>query len=219
MALQGHAIGELGGAADAQVLLQRASTLALEVARTYCGPWCLGIQALHTPNVERARELLAQGEALLAERLRQPQPPGVPPRGDGVLRCGTATSARRAGTRRRSRPTREDEPLAWSSLVIARAEYLADRAEDPARADLAGAPRGAAARHPGRRLRLAAPRSLNGAPSPLFSPGRRFPRPRGPRSRFAASIRGWPPSPRRRALPGPPWPACAGPACRVASRS
>ena len=66
MALQGHAIGELGGAADAQVLLQRASALALEVARTYCGPWCLGVQALHTPNVERARELLAQGEALLA---------------------------------------------------------------------------------------------------------------------------------------------------------
>ena len=66
MALQGHAIGELGGTADAQVLLQRASALALEVARTYCGPWCLGVQALHTPNVERARELLAQGEALLA---------------------------------------------------------------------------------------------------------------------------------------------------------
>ena len=66
MALQGHAIGELGGVADAQVLLQRASSLALEVARTYCGPWCLGVQALHTPNVERARELLAQGEALLA---------------------------------------------------------------------------------------------------------------------------------------------------------
>ena len=52
---------------DAQVLLQRASALALEVARTYCGPWCLGVQALHTPNVERARELLAQGEALLAD--------------------------------------------------------------------------------------------------------------------------------------------------------
>ena len=66
MALQGHAIGELGGSADAQVLLQRASTLALEVARPYCAPWCLGVQALHTPNVERARELLVQGEALLA---------------------------------------------------------------------------------------------------------------------------------------------------------
>jgi hypothetical protein len=30
-----------------------------------------------------------------------------------------------------------DEPLAWSNLIIVRAEYLADRSEDPARADLA----------------------------------------------------------------------------------
>jgi hypothetical protein len=32
----------------------------------------------------------------------------------------------------------EDEPLAWSDLVIRRAEFLADRAEQPSRADLAG---------------------------------------------------------------------------------
>ena len=66
MTLQGHAIGELGGSHGCAGAARRRSALALEVATTYCGPWCLGIQALHTPNVERARELLAQGEALLA---------------------------------------------------------------------------------------------------------------------------------------------------------
>jgi hypothetical protein len=43
-------------------------------------------------------------------------------------------------TRRHAAALREytkDEPLAWSGLVIDRAEYLADHAEDPARADLA----------------------------------------------------------------------------------
>jgi tetratricopeptide (TPR) repeat protein len=136
MTLQGHAIGELGGAPDAQVLLQRASALALEVARTYCGPWCLGIQALHTQNVDRARELLAQGEALLA---------------DGCVSHNHLEFRRAAmefGLRHRDiRETRRhaaalraytaDEPLAWSNLIIVRAEYLADRSEDPARADLA----------------------------------------------------------------------------------
>ena len=135
MTLQGHAVGELGAGADAQVLLQRASALALDVARTYCGPWCLGIQALHTPNVERARELLAQGEALLAdgcvshnhlEFRRAAMELG--------LRNGNLRETRRHAAALRSYT--EDEPLAWSSLVIDRALYLADRAEDPSRADL-----------------------------------------------------------------------------------
>ena len=136
MTLQGHAIGELGGAADAQVLLQRASALALDVARTYCGPWCLGIQALHTPNVERARELLAQGESLLAggcvshnhlEFRRAAM--------EFWLRHGNFRETRRHADALRAYTA--DEPLAWSGLVITRAEYLADRTEDPARADLA----------------------------------------------------------------------------------
>ena len=135
MTLQGHAIGELGGAADAQVLLQRASALALDVARTYCGPWCLGIQALHTPNVERARELLAQGESLLAagcvshnhlEFRRAAM--------EFWLRHGNFRETRRHADALRAYTA--DEPLAWSDLVITRAEYLADRTEDPARADL-----------------------------------------------------------------------------------
>jgi hypothetical protein len=136
MTLQGHAIGELGGTADAQVLLQRASALALEVARTYCAPWCLGIQALHTPNVERARELLAQGEALLAagcvshnhlEFRRAAMEFGL--RHGDLRETRRHAAALRAYTR--------DEPLAWSDLVIRRAEYLADRAEEPSRAGLA----------------------------------------------------------------------------------
>jgi hypothetical protein len=136
MALQGHAIGELGGATDAQVLLQRAAALALEAARTYCGPWCLGVQALHTPNVDRARDLLAQGEKLLA--------------GDCVshnhlefrrvaiefcLRHGDPREARRHAAALRDYT--KEEPLPWSELIVRRAEYLADRAEQPARADLA----------------------------------------------------------------------------------
>jgi DNA-binding SARP family transcriptional activator/class 3 adenylate cyclase len=134
MTLQGHAVGELGAGADAQVLLQRASALALEVARTYCGPWCLGIQALHTPNVERARELLAQGEALLAE--------GCVSHNHLEFRRAAMEFGLRNGdlreTRRHAAALRkytEDEPLAWSDLVIRRAEYLADRAE---RGDEAG---------------------------------------------------------------------------------
>jgi tetratricopeptide (TPR) repeat protein len=128
MTLQGHAIGELGGGADAQVLLQRASALALDVARTYCGPWCLGIQALHTPNVERARELLAQGEALLAD--------GCVSHNHLEFRRAAMEFGLRHGdlreTRRHAAALRaytEDEPLAWSDLVIRRAEYLADRTE------------------------------------------------------------------------------------------
>ena len=135
MTLQGHAVGELGAGADAQVLLQRASALALEVARTYCGPWCLGIQALHTPNVDRARELLVQGEALLAD--------GCVSHNHLEFRRAAMELGLRNGnlreTRRHAAALRtytEDEPLAWSSLVIDRALYLADRAEDPSRADL-----------------------------------------------------------------------------------
>jgi DNA-binding SARP family transcriptional activator/tetratricopeptide (TPR) repeat protein len=136
MTLQGHCIGELGGAADAQVLLQRASALALEVARTYCGPWCLGVQALHTPNAERARELLAQGETLLAagcvshnhlEFRRVAM--------EYWLRRGDVREARRHAASLAAYT--RDEPLAWSDLVIDRARFLADRLEYPDRADLA----------------------------------------------------------------------------------
>ncbi len=136
MALQGHSIGELGGTADAQVLLQHASSLALEVARTYCAPWCLGAQALHLPNVERAHDLLAQGEALLAggcvshshlefRRLAM----------EFNLRHENYREARRHAAALRDY-TRE-EPLQWSDLIVHRAEWFADRAEDPSREDLA----------------------------------------------------------------------------------
>ena len=135
MALQGHAIGELGGIADAQVLLQHAAALALEVARTYCGPWCLAVQALHMANEVRARELLAQGEAMLAagcvshnhiefRRLAM----------EFNLRHGDLAQARRHAAALRDYT--KDESLAWSELIIGRAEYLADRAENPARPDL-----------------------------------------------------------------------------------
>jgi DNA-binding SARP family transcriptional activator/tetratricopeptide (TPR) repeat protein len=135
MAMQGHSIGELGGATDAQVLLQRASSLALEVARTYCGPWCLGVQALHTPNVERARELLAQGEAILAGGCVSHN--HLEFRRVAIefwLRHGDWRETRRHAEALR-RYTR-DESLAWSDLIIRRAEYLADRGEDPTRDDL-----------------------------------------------------------------------------------
>ena len=84
MALQGHAIGELGGIADAQVLLQQAASLALEVARTYCGPWCLGrAGAAHAERGARAGAARA-GRGAARGGLRQPQPPRVPPPRDGI---------------------------------------------------------------------------------------------------------------------------------------
>ena len=131
----GHALAEQGGAADAQVLLRQATALALEVAATYCGPWSLGTLALFTPNAERARELLAQGEALLARgcvshnhlefrRLAI----------EFCLRHGDFREARRHAAAL-AHYTR-GEPLTWSDLVVRRAEWLADRAEEPGRADL-----------------------------------------------------------------------------------
>ncbi|HEY8266058.1 MAG TPA: BTAD domain-containing putative transcriptional regulator [Steroidobacteraceae bacterium] len=135
MAHQGHAIGELGGVADAQVLLQRATSLALEVARTYCAPWCLGALALHTPNVERAHELLAQGEALLAAGC-------VSHNHFEYRRVAIEFWLRHDNMREVRRHAAalhdytKDEPFAWSDALIGRAEYLADRAENPARPDL-----------------------------------------------------------------------------------
>lgn len=136
MSLLGHSLGELGGAADAQVLLRQASTLALEVARSYCGPWCLGVEALYTANVDRARALLAQGEELLAQgcvshnhlefrRLAM----------EFNLRHGDYAEARRHA--KALRDYRREDSLAWIELVAGRAEWLADHAENPGREDLA----------------------------------------------------------------------------------
>jgi hypothetical protein len=132
----GHVLGDQGGGADAQVLLHQASTLSLEVAPTYCGPWCLGVQALFTPNLERAKEMLAQGEVLLASgcvshnylefhRLAM----------EFHLRHGEYREMRRHAAALTDY-TRE-EPLPWSELVVRRGEWLADQAENAARADLA----------------------------------------------------------------------------------
>jgi hypothetical protein len=136
MALQGHAIGELGGTADAQVLLQRASSLALEIARTYCAPWCLGVQALHTPNAERARELLAQGEALLAggcvsHNHLEYRRVAI----EFALRHGDFHEARRHA--QALDDYTRDEPLAWSELIMRRGRFLAGLAEDPERGGVA----------------------------------------------------------------------------------
>ncbi len=136
MAQLGHALGELGGGADAQVLLHQASTLSLEVASTYCGPWCLGVQALFTQNAERAREMLAQGEALLAQGCvshnylefhRLAMELNVRHRDFREVRRHAA--ALTAYTR--------EEPLPWSEIVVRRGLWLADQAEQPAGADLA----------------------------------------------------------------------------------
>jgi hypothetical protein len=52
------------------------------------------------------------------------------------LRHGDARETRRHAAALRAYT--KDEPLAWSELVIRRAELLADRLDDPARKDLAG---------------------------------------------------------------------------------
>lgn len=136
MTVLGHALAEQGGAADAQVLLRQAAALALEVAPTYCGPWSLATQALFTPNAERARELLAQGEALLARGC-------VSHSHLEFRRLAIEFCLRHADWReaRRHAAALADytrgEPLPWSDLIVRRAEWLADRAADAARADLA----------------------------------------------------------------------------------
>jgi len=136
MSQLGHALAEQGGTADAQVLLRQASALALEVAPSYCGPWCLAVQALFTPNAERARELLASGEALLARGC-------VSHNHLEFRRLAMEFCLRHADWREARRHARaltdytREEPLAWSELVVRRAEWLADRAEDAGRADLA----------------------------------------------------------------------------------
>jgi DNA-binding SARP family transcriptional activator len=136
MSTQGHVIGELGGSPDAQILLQRASSLALEVARRYCASWCFAVQALHLPNSERARELLDQGEALLAEG-------SICHNHLEFRRFAIEFSLRHADFREARRHAAalrlytKDEPFAWSELIVRRAEYLADRAEQPERVDLA----------------------------------------------------------------------------------
>ncbi len=128
MAQLGHALGELGGGADAQVLLHQASTLSLEVASTYCGPWCLGVQALFTQNADRAREMLAQGEVLLAQgcvshnhlefhRLAM----------EFHLRHRDFREVRRHAAALTAYT--RDEPLPWSELVVRRGLWLADQAE------------------------------------------------------------------------------------------
>jgi hypothetical protein len=132
----GQALGELGGVADAQVLLHQASTLSLEVAPTYCGPWCLGVQALFTPNADRAKEMLARGEVLLADgcvshnylefhRLAM----------EFHLRHGEFREMRRHAAALTAYT--RDEPLPWSEIVVRRGEWLADRVENPMREDLA----------------------------------------------------------------------------------
>jgi hypothetical protein len=87
--------------------------------------------------VERARELLAQGEAMLAE--------GCVSHNHLEFRRAAMEFWLRHGdareTRRHAAALREythEEPLAWSELVMRRAELLADRLEDPTRKDLAG---------------------------------------------------------------------------------
>ncbi|HEY7753160.1 MAG TPA: BTAD domain-containing putative transcriptional regulator [Steroidobacteraceae bacterium] len=136
MMVLGHALAEQGGAADAQVLLRQATALALEVAPTYCGPWSLATQALFTANLERARELLAQGEALLGRGC-------VSHNHLEFRRLAIEFCLRHADWREARRHAAalagytRGEPLVWSDLVVRRAEWLADRAADAGRADLA----------------------------------------------------------------------------------
>jgi hypothetical protein len=86
--------------------------------------------------VERAKEMLAQGEALLASgcvshnylefyRLAM----------EFHLRHGEYREMRRHAAAL-TEYTRE-EPLPWSEIVVRRGEWLADQAEDATRADLA----------------------------------------------------------------------------------
>ena len=125
--LLGHALGELGETAAAAALLQKATTLALEVSPTYCGPWCLGALALFTADAGRARSLLKDGEALLAKGC-------VSHNYLEFYRLALEFNLKHANwdEARRLAAALADytrgEPLAWAELVMRRANWLADRA-------------------------------------------------------------------------------------------
>jgi tetratricopeptide (TPR) repeat protein len=126
MGLLGHALAGQGETAAALNLLEQAAALALEVCPSYCGPWCLASLALFTPDAGRARSLLQEGEALLAE--------GCVSHNylefywlamEFDLRAGDWDEARRLAEAL-AEYTR-NEPLPWAELVIRRANWLADR--------------------------------------------------------------------------------------------
>ncbi|HWJ04785.1 MAG TPA: BTAD domain-containing putative transcriptional regulator [Steroidobacteraceae bacterium] len=113
-----------GDLAVGRRLLEEAAARAREVAVTYCGPWALAALAFHCGDAERARNLLDEGERGLA--LGAVSHNHFEYRLNAVelmLELGdTAGALRHAGAL--TEYTRE-EPLAWSDLVVARAQVLA----------------------------------------------------------------------------------------------
>jgi hypothetical protein len=116
-----HGVGEVALARDA---LEVAVERSRESTPTYCGAWALGSLALACGDEARGRELLAEGEALLAHgcvshnhlefRMQAVEFLLGARDWDGVARHAEALAL-----------YTRDEPLPWAEAVIVRARALA----------------------------------------------------------------------------------------------
>jgi hypothetical protein len=130
MVMHGLAQLGLGLTSEALATLEAGAARALESAPSYCAPWALASLAQALGPGARARELLANGEALLARGsvshnhlefrmlaielyLGAHDWPAVAAQADALAEF-----------------TRE-EPLPWAELVIGRARALAEIADGP----------------------------------------------------------------------------------------
>jgi len=124
MVVNGLALHGVGQSARARDALEVAVERSRETTPTYCGAWALASLALACGDEARGRELLAEGEALLAQgcvshnhlefRMQAAEFLLEARDWDGVARHAEALE----------HYTR-DEPLPWADVVIARARALA----------------------------------------------------------------------------------------------
>lgn len=130
--MSGLACLGLGQGDEAVALLEQAAARAMTAAANYCGPWALAALALAVDDPARSRALLEDGERLLAQGSVSHNHLEF-----RMLAIEFLLAARDWPTVRRHAAalaayTRE-EPLPWSSLVIARADALATAGRPRAR--------------------------------------------------------------------------------------
>jgi tetratricopeptide (TPR) repeat protein len=124
LVLQGLSLFGLQRHDAARAVLEEAVALSRIAAPTYCGPWALGALALASDDPETSRRLLDEGAALLAR--------GCVSHNhlefhllaiEVALRVGDRAAA--LGYAAALESYTREEPLAWASLVVARARVLA----------------------------------------------------------------------------------------------
>ena len=124
LVLQGLSLLGLQRHREARATLEEAVALSRIAAPTYCGPWALGALAIASDDPQVSRRLLDEGAALLAR--------GCVSHNHLEFHLLAIEVALRAGDRAAAlgyaaalESYTRDEPLAWASLVVARARVLA----------------------------------------------------------------------------------------------